>query len=82
MFWGFYFFFKTKVLCIPEWPHTHYVVENDLELLILLPLPSETAGIIGMCHQVQFLTLLRTEPRTSYVLGKDSRRKFFHFIFL
>lgn len=64
MFWGFYFFFfKSKVLCIPGWPQTHYVVEEDLEFSILLPPPSETAEVISICHQVQFLTFLHARQR-------------------
>lgn len=28
-----------RVSCNPDWPQTHHVAEDNLELLVLLPLP-------------------------------------------
>lgn len=36
-----FFLFGDKFSCSPGYPQTHYMVEIDLELVILLPLPSE-----------------------------------------
>lgn len=42
-------FFKDRISWTPDWSWTHYVAEEDLELLIFLPYLSNTE-VIGMCN--------------------------------
>lgn len=45
-------FFKDRISWTPDWSWTHYVAEDDLELLISLPYLSNTE-VIGMCYNVR-----------------------------
>ena len=47
----------------------HYVVEYELELLILLLL---NAGITGMNHHTQFYAMLEIDPKASCMPGKQA----------
>lgn len=38
------FFFYDNISCRPGWSQTHYIVKDDLELLVLLPLPLSHVG--------------------------------------
>lgn len=44
-----------RVSCILDWPQTHYVAQDDLELLILLSLPLNCLLISGLFHHIIFL---------------------------
>lgn len=40
-----YYYFRVRILSIPGWFRTCYVAEDDHELLIILRLPFESAGL-------------------------------------
>lgn len=44
-----------RVSHIPAWPQTHWVVEDDLELLSLTYLHLLHAGIPGVYHDMKFI---------------------------
>lgn len=53
--------FRNNVLLYdPDWPDTRYAVQSEFEFMILLPqnpYPLQSAGIIGLGHQVQLSTV-------------------------
>lgn len=51
-------FFWDRILCSSGCPQTHWVAEQDLELLVFLPLPdfSQHGGRAGMCVCVSWIT--------------------------
>lgn len=54
------------VSCSPGWPQIHYVAQDDLQLLILLPLPPGSVAIAGRCHYTLVLyVVLKWDPGLS-----------------
>lgn len=50
------FSFRDRASHSPGWPHVHCVVNNDIQLLILLP-PPPNAKILGLDHHTQFMKI-------------------------
>lgn len=57
-------FLITLVSGSPGWPQTHYVIKDDLELVILLP-PLPGAGTMHVYSHTLFLQFMGIEPRAS-----------------
>lgn len=63
------FFFSKIISCSPRYPWTFYVVEEELELLILLPPPPKCRDF-RYARRYLLYVVLGIKPRISCTLGK------------
>lgn len=77
MGWGWEILWD-RVSCNSGWPQTHYVVENGLELLVLLP-PSHAARMTSVCHQAReaYRLALTQYCEHAKLLRKSPKRCFY-----
>jgi hypothetical protein len=59
-----------EVSCSPGWPHTHYIISDNFELLILLPLPRWRLRLQFCFSHWAYVVVLGTEPRAFCMQGK------------
>lgn len=60
----------SNISCIPGWPGTCYVAENNLEFLI----PLYLSWVLGLQHASIYWVLWNAGNQTSCILGKHSTR--------
>ena len=71
--------FWDRVSCSPGWPQTHYVAEDDLELLTLCP-PLPKCEEYRHEPPIKVYMVLGIESRALRMLGKSPRPEYVYFV--